>query len=72
MDTFIQNRTSRIRMRKYRAHAHKSPAVSQATSEVLKAKGLGALETDDERISAVLLTAACISMVKKRLPLVRQ
>jgi len=46
--------------------------VSQATSEVLSAKGFVAPGTAYGTMSLVLLTAACSNMTSSRLPWVRQ
>ena len=53
------------------AQSANSAAVSHATSDVLIANGLGAVDTGVDT-KFVLLTAACISIVSSRLPLVRQ
>src|SRR5439155_16548623 len=58
--------------RRYAATIHRSETVSQATSEVLSARGFVAPGTADGTMSLVLLTAACNSITRSRLPWARQ
>jgi hypothetical protein len=59
-----------MRNRKYAAHIHKRPRVSHPIIEAFTAKALVGFGPAEGTISLVLLTAECINMVRKRLPLV--